>query len=108
MYDHSGITIQTEAFACPWDSGQIGFIYVTKDKLEEEGITVEKAVETLEQEVKTMDTYLTGNVYGFNLIKREPGKEDQIIDSCSGFYGEDTASNGMADHLPKDLTIDNL
>ena len=26
LYDHSGITLQTSPFSCPWDSGQIGFI----------------------------------------------------------------------------------
>jgi hypothetical protein len=108
MYDHGGITINTQGFTDPWDSGQIGFIYVTEDKLKDifgevTEVVIKKATEILEQEVKTMDTYLTGNVYGFQLIKREPGKEDQIIDSCSGFYGEDTASNGMLENIPKDL-----
>ena len=31
MYDHSGITIQTRPFSCPWDSGQVGFIFVSKN-----------------------------------------------------------------------------
>lgn len=29
LYDHSGITMNTTGFHCPWDSGQVGFIYVT-------------------------------------------------------------------------------
>jgi len=36
MYDHSGITINTVGFSCGWDSGQIGYIYVTKDKIRKE------------------------------------------------------------------------
>jgi hypothetical protein len=31
MYDHSGITISTAPFSCPWDSGQLGIIFITKD-----------------------------------------------------------------------------
>src|SRR3989304_5726596 len=27
LYDHGGITMSTGAFSCPWDSGQVGFIY---------------------------------------------------------------------------------
>jgi hypothetical protein len=30
MYDHSGLTISTTPFSCGWDSGQIGFIYMTR------------------------------------------------------------------------------
>ena len=25
LYDHSGITMNTGGFSCPWDSGQVGF-----------------------------------------------------------------------------------
>ena len=33
LYDHSGLTINTTGFSCPWDSGQVGYIYVTYEKL---------------------------------------------------------------------------
>ena len=33
LYDHSGITISTTPFHCGWDSGQIGFIYITRDTI---------------------------------------------------------------------------
>src|SRR4030042_1625044 len=33
LYDHSGITMSTKPFSCPWDSGQVGYIYVTREKL---------------------------------------------------------------------------
>ena len=36
MYDHSGITINTTGSSCPWDSGQVGFIYVSNRKLRSE------------------------------------------------------------------------
>jgi hypothetical protein len=103
MYDHSGITINTQGFACPWDSGQVGFIYVTADDLKAEGITEEEGKQILEQEVWTMDTYITGNVYGFHLIK-----DGETKDSCSGFYGENTSSNGMLDHIPTELIPEDL
>lgn len=37
LYDHSGITMNTTGFSCGWDSGQVGFIYVPKEKLPKEG-----------------------------------------------------------------------
>ena len=36
MYDHSGIALSTKPFSCPWDSGQVGFIFVSKEKLRKE------------------------------------------------------------------------
>ena len=29
LYDHSGIRMNTSGFHCPWDSGQVGFIFVS-------------------------------------------------------------------------------
>lgn len=36
LYDHDGITMNTTGFSCPWDSGQVGWIYATKDRFREE------------------------------------------------------------------------
>ena len=85
LYDHSGITISTGRFSCPWDSGQVGWIYITKDKIEKEGWTPEQADKYLEGEVEVYDNYLTGEVYGFR-IEDADGEE---IESCWGYYGND-------------------
>lgn len=89
LYDHSGITISTTPFSCPWDSGQIGFIYVTKDDVRKEfgRITkkvLEKVNKCLESEVKVYDEYLRGDVYCFTV----ENDEGEIIDSCGGFFGD--------------------
>jgi hypothetical protein len=90
LYDHSGITISTGPFSCQWDSGQVGIIFVTLEKIREEykckRITKkirEQVLNTLECEVKTFDDYLVGNVYGFTI----EDSEGNHIDSCWGFYG---------------------
>jgi len=109
MYDHSGITINTTGFACPWDSGQVGFIYVTNKKMIEnygenyDKEHIAKANKVLISEVKTMNQYIQGDVYGFYIVK-----DGQVIDSCSGFYGENFKENGMMDYINKDLLIDEL
>lgn len=36
LYDHSGITMNTTGFSCPWDSGQVGWIYCTKERFRKE------------------------------------------------------------------------
>lgn len=108
IQDDSGITINTQGFACPWDTGQVGFIYVTESKLKEthseltEEI-IQTATQNLLQEVNTMDIYLRGQVYGFHLLK-----DGVIINSGTGFYGEDIAANGMLKHVPAELIPENL
>lgn len=92
LYDHSGITMRTTPFGDPWDSGQVGYIYVTADQLRKEysakRITqriIEQATKVLEGEVKTYDEYLRGDVYGY-VIEDADGNH---VDSCWGFYGYD-------------------
>jgi len=97
LYDHSGITMRTTPFSCPWDSGQVGVIFVEKNKVREEYgwkvITAkrkEKILERLKGEVETYDQYLRGEVYGFR--KLVDGEE---VDSCWGFYGSDHRDSGL-------------
>ena len=92
LYDHSGITMNTTGFSCPWDSGQVGWIYATKEVLDKEygkGKWKREEVErVLKGEVEVYDQFLTGQVYGYT-IEDEEG--DEIDDSCWGLYGEDYA-----------------
>jgi hypothetical protein len=100
LYDHSGITISTSPFSCNWDSGQIGFIFISKEKmlLEYGGKIVtkklkEKVTEYLKGEVETYDQYLRGNIYGYKISKVttcDQGHEHkEELESVWGFYGED-------------------
>lgn len=113
LYDHSGITMNTTGFSCRWDSGQVGFIYITKDKIMKEyGVKrirrqlKEKVEKMLVNEVEVYDQYLTGDVYGFNIVKVtkcEQGHEhEENEDSCSGFYGDDIKINGILDHISEE------
>ena len=99
LYDHSGITMNTTGFSCPWDSGQAGWIYITKDRVKKEyswkNLTrtrLAKIREYLVGEVKTYDDYLTGNVYGFTA----EDKNGEEIDSRQGFFG-DHEKSGLLD-----------
>jgi hypothetical protein len=110
MYDHSGITINTTGFSCPWDSGQIGYYLVSKEDVKKEyggKIISKKLKETviniLNNEIKSWDDYFTGNIFSF-FIKDEDG---EILDSCGGYYGEEGAeqalveAKGIAEYLYK-------
>jgi hypothetical protein len=102
MYDHSGQTIRTYPFECPWDSGQIGMIWMTAAQIREtfavKRITKavrEKARTSMIAEIQTLDDYLTGNVYGV-IIESVDGDDVEEVDSCWGFYGHDYATEEAA------------
>ena len=90
LYDHSGITMNTTGFSCRWDSGQVGYIYVSPDMITKEygnnykKDVLERVRAVLKGEVYTFDQYIRGNVYGFMITDQD----GQDIDSCWGFYGD--------------------
>jgi len=84
IYQHGGITINTTGFSCRWDSGQVGWIYISKkDAVANWGkIRCTKAVEEraknhLIGEIKTLDNFFTGNIYGY-VIEFPDGSEDSL------------------------------
>lgn len=104
LYDHSGITVSTEPFSCPWDSGQLGFIYVSRkdardwmawSRLSDERVS--EVEELLRSEIQILDYYLTGETYGFRI---SDGYEE--LDAWGGYYGP-IETNGMLDDIPEDL-----
>jgi hypothetical protein len=106
LYDHSGITIATTPFSCKWDSGQVGFAIITKEMIRKTFDVknvwtkkwYDKAVEMLNGEVKTFDQYISGEVYLFELYE-----DDELTDSCCGFYGSDFWKNGMSDNIGNEI-----
>lgn len=126
LYDHSGITMNTSGFSCRWDSGQVGFIWMSrktanenlgyaefKDKTGWTAAKEARVVEHLKNEVKTYDQFLTGDVYGYTYQKLvyefEHPVEDVDVDadnddlpwdddeSCWGFFGDDVEASGICD-----------
>jgi hypothetical protein len=90
LLDHSGISMSTGSFNDPWDSGQVGYILMSREAaLENWGKkrltkkVLELAKKCLEAEVEEYNQYLTGDVYGY-IVKDADGEQ---VDSCWGFYG---------------------
>ena len=110
LYDHSGITINTCGFSCPWDSGQIGWIYVTHEKVKQEfgwKIVSKKRREKIEKyltgEVETYNQFLTGDVYGYTIEPKDTNKEIKCNGSCWGFYGCDYEKSGLLEYAKSDI-----
>lgn len=90
LYDHSGLSISTGSFNDPWDSGQVGYIYVTYETIKKEYGKVTKKTKTqalsvLEGEVKIYSAYLEGSVYGY-VIEDTAGNN---LDSVWGYIETD-------------------
>jgi len=114
LYDHGNLSISYKPFSCPWDSGLVGFIYVTAQKIRAEyGNTNAEsrtsALNVLKSEVERYNDYLSGNVYGYELIEIEKcslgHNHEGIVDSCWGFFGDDHKKSGLFDQLGIDLTL---
>ena len=111
LYEHSGISLSINyegQYADRWDSGTCGFVIITKEDIREcygiKRVTqkhIDKAVKEIEGELKELNQYINGEVYGFEIT--EEGEE---TDSCGGFYGDDFKTNGMADHVGDDKLIE--
>lgn len=81
LLDHSGITISTHDFMDPWDSGQVGYVYVMKDQVKD----YDKSIinELLEDEVKQYANWLAGipQYFGFQITD-----EDDNSIECEGVF----------------------
>jgi len=113
LFDHSGLSISTTPFTCRWDSGQIGFIYTTKEQIKLMGVDKKDINKQLIQEIKTYDEILKGEVYGFTLTETEEVKivsiykdrtittettEEKDLESCFGFIGNDGYKSILEDN----------
>ena len=92
LYDHSGITISLTPFSCPWDSGQVGFVIIRKQKMFQEfgkkrisSSLKKRAYDIAELEVQTYDQFLRGEIYGYRI--------DEDGDSCWGFHDQNECFN---------------
>ena len=95
MYDHSIQRFKIGSFQgylpeghAEFDSGKIGYIIAEKDKIKKEYDVKriskklkDQITEILQQEIKQLDQWSCGDVYGYNI--------EETGDSCWGFYGYD-------------------
>jgi len=100
-------------FYDPWDSGFVGVIFVTKERIRElyqvKRVTKkvrQSVVDELIAEVDEYSEWASGNCYGFVVHD----KDDNIVDCCSGFIGSDAAKSGLAETChglnDTDMTLD--
>lgn len=102
LYDHGGISISTSPFSCPWDSGQYGIAYITKEEARDilnikrvNQRAISKLEAMINSEVEFFDKYLREGVFGFTIFD----DKKNVIDSCGGYIGRDPIESGMKDAI---------
>ena len=113
LLDHSGLAMSTTDFNDRWDSGQVGIIFVSNEKIKEEyevdfiePVLRLQVEERLKEEVAEYDAYLRGECYCFELYE-----DGELVHSCGGFTGAfDKAVKDMVEYLPDDCArmVDDL
>lgn len=90
MYEHSGIALSTGAFSDPWDSGQLGYIHVSRERMYKDWQTTritkklrETVLGVLRSEIEEYGKYVNGECYGY-VLKDVDG---ETVDSCWGYIG---------------------
>lgn len=91
LYDHSGITISTNDFHDRWDSGQVGFIFISRQKALKNWqmgkytntrYLIPKVEKYLKASIEEYDLYIRGDCYGYSIKK-----DGEEIDSRWGYFG---------------------
>ena len=90
LYDHSGLAMSTGSFSCPWDSGQVGWIFCPLEKACGE-YSVKKVTPTirrkvlavLRSEVEVYTAHLEGNCWGVTICN----EDGDALDACWGYHG---------------------
>lgn len=96
MYEHGsvGLTVNGQGYPwnCPWDSGDVGYIYASHEKIKHE--SGRKRMDTkahdwfrriADAELETYTHYLNGEVYGYTI----EDEEGEWVDSCAGYFDFD-------------------
>lgn len=87
-YEHGDVILkaaESNPFSCPWDSGQIGWVFWVKDEIDAVGApsTDEEIIEGIKIEVNEYSEWARGHVYGYEVYDGE-----EFVGSCWGFVGD--------------------
>ena len=102
MYEHSGVAFSINSFGDHWDSGQVGYIYVTypqamqffgmtREELDNHYSNVSVDIgRNMKRELELYEQYCNGDVYAYVV-----SKNGRMVDSCAGYFGTAWTENGL-------------
>lgn len=102
MLDHSNISFSIIPFNDKWDSGQIGWAYLTKDdilniaEITDEPVTKESAKDLLTKELNAYEAYCNGMIYSIEVIDKNNDTNLSML-----VFGNNFSTNGVLDVIPE-------
>ena len=97
LYSHSGISISLDNSKYPfndkWDTSMNGYILVSK--LLREDIDYDSALSYAESLINNWNKYFYGDIYRYEIYD----ENNNIIDSCGGFYDIDECEDNVIDYI---------
>jgi hypothetical protein len=92
LFDHGNTVYRVTAgggnpFSCPWDSGQVGFLFVHKPDVGP------SPLEAASSFCETYTHWANGNIWGYVV----EGPDGEQLDSCWGFIGDSDDSHIMSE-----------
>lgn len=118
-YSHGDTTFSLRPFSDLWDSGQVGWLFVTQEAAKKNwpkygGWVLAKCAERLaKQEFKEFKNWVDDGAYGWQVRD----KDGEVVDSCWEYYEREAATNAaesaaqwFANEAAQDLaeTIDEM
>ena len=100
IFEHGNIALSIYPFTDFWDSGQIGYIYITKENNNnKEFINMSLNIESyIVNDLKMLEQYINNNVYCIDIYK------NNSVILCSGELYIDNDDNTLLDKILLDFT----
>lgn len=90
-YEHGGVAYNTTGFQCRWDSGQVGWVYLSKKAVRDimgcKRVTnkmIDRCIPQMISEVETFSKWANGECYGWAVYDSDGNNEF----SCGGYIGD--------------------
>ena len=80
-YEHGNVAYSLGAFSCPWDSGQCGYLLLSRKEWKRRG---KRSDSYAKGALESYTSWCNGEVFGY-IIEDSDGNE---LDSCWGFIGD--------------------
>ena len=106
MHLHSSMLLSTTPFGIEPDSGQVGFVHITRESMDQHRLDKALATRAIESEIRHLQDYINGSVYSLD-VERD-GETVDSIDSIYASPPKPSLDQGIwtSNNMPSDEELD--